>query len=112
MLCQAGYRQRMTNSDGFSVQIDSLLGCSHSPPITCALPRAHRVVLPKIMLARQDRFLYVAGASLLAIASSVEAKGKSSSQKTSKPANTGGGGGSTCYDGEYVHPTWFGCPVS
>ena len=64
------------------------------------------------MLPRQDRFLNVAAASLVVLASSAQAKSKGSSQKTSKPISTGGGGGSTCYDSEYVHPTWFGYPLN
>ncbi len=90
----------------FSVQIVSLVGCSHNPPRSLALPRATTTLTAKNMFPRQDRFIYVAGASLVAIARSVEAKSKSS-QKTSKPASTSGGGGSTCYDDKCVHPTSF-----
>ena len=60
----------------------------------------------KNMLSTYHRVIYVTTASLVVLASSVEAKGKggnSSSQKMKKPIVTGGGGGKTCYDDEFVH---------
>lgn len=80
-----------------------------------ALGHRHRQRLPRAtttvqrnMLSVQRRTLYVATASLIAFASSVDAvprpKGKGSSLKSKKPttSGTGGDGGNTCYDSQFV----------
>ena len=64
------------------------------------------------MLPRQERFLYLAAASLVTLACSVQAKSKDSGQEQKPPSGGGGGVPDLCYTSEYVYPAWFGYRVS
>lgn len=65
------------------------------------------------MLPRQERFLYLAVASLVALVHFVEAKNKDSSQDPKNPQRGGSGEiPDICYNSECIYATWFEYCVS